>query len=150
MKGQSVRRLKLSLSLSLSLLSACAAVPPDVPVFENLAQHLGTDALTGHMILKPSPVCAKAIGEPECGHGVQIVSGRQFFVGEKKEHWFNGKPWSQLKRESVYVPAEESYAPLATYIINSCAQARCNDQVSRFKVRLDELRGVGAVIGGVK
>jgi hypothetical protein len=145
-----VRRLKLSLSLSLLLLSACVSVPPDVPVFEHLSQRLATDPLTGHMILRPSPVCAKEIGEPECGHGVFLMSGKQFFVGEEKVHWFNGKPWSQLKRESVIVPAEESYAPLATYIINSCAQAHCNDQVSRFKVRLDELRGVGAVIGGVK
>lgn len=100
------------------------------------------------MILLPSPICMEMIGEFECGHGVFIMSRDEIWVGENKAHWFNGKPWSQLKRESVFVPAVESYAPLSQYIINSCAQNNCNDQVNRFKVQLDELKGIGAVIGG--
>lgn len=86
------------------------------------------------------------IGEFECGHGVYIMSGKEIYVGENKEHWFNGKPWSQLRRESIMLPAQESYAPLSTYIINSCAKANCNDQVDQFKVRFDEFRGINTII----
>lgn len=83
------------------------------------------------------------IVEFECGHGVFIMSGREVWVGENKENWFNGKPWSQLKRESILVPAVESYAPLSTYIINSCAKNNCDAEVDRFKVKIDELKSVG-------
>lgn len=128
------------------LLTSCAVAPPDVPVFEYLPQHLATDPVTGHMILKASPDCEAQIGELECGHGVFIMSKKEIFVGEAPAHWYKGKPWSQLKRESIYLPAQESYAPLATYIINSCAKNNCNDQVSRFRVQLDELKGIGAIL----
>lgn len=128
------------------LLSSCATPPPDVPVFENLTQHLGTDPKTGHLILKPSPVCAKEIGEVECGHGVYIMSKKEIFVGEKPEHLFHKKPWSQLKRESVYVPAQESYAPLSTYVINACKQMNCDDQINRFKIKIDSLGSIGAAL----
>lgn len=136
------------LLLLLLPLVSCAVVPPDVPVFENLTQHLGTDPVSGHLILKPSPVCLKEIGEFECGHGVFIMSKKQIFVGEKKAYWFHGKAWSQLKKESILMPAEESYAPLATYIINSCKKMNCDDQVTRFKVKLDELNSIGTVLNG--
>ncbi len=130
------------------LFSACAVVPPDVAVFENLTQYLGTDPISGHLILKPSPVCLKEIGEFECGHGVYIMSKREVFVGEKPKTWFNKKPWSQIKRESILVPAVESYAPLSTYIIDSCKKMNCDDQVTRFKVKVYELGSIDAVING--
>lgn len=139
---------KWMLFLTLSLSPSCAVTPPDVPVFENLTQHLGTDPVSGHLILKPSPVCLKEIGEFECGHGVFIMSKKQLFVGEKKAFWFHGKSWSQLKRESILVPAEESYSPLSSYIINSCKKMNCDDQVTRFKVKLDELDSIGNVLNG--
>ncbi len=138
--------MKWLLLCSLPLWLSCATSPPDVPVFENLSQHLGTDPKTGHMILKPSPVCLKEIGEFECGHGVYIVSKREIFVGEKAPHLFGKKPWSQVKRESIYVPAAESYAPMTTWIINSCEKLNCSDQVTRFKVKVDSLSGIGAII----
>ncbi len=75
------------------------------------------------------------------------MSQKEVYVGEQKTHLFNGKPWSQLKTESIYLPAKESYAPLVTYIINQCKQNNCSDQVDKFKVRLDELKGVGALVG---
>lgn len=84
------------------------------------------------------------IKEPECGHGVSIVTGTEIFVGEKT--LFNKKPWSQLKRESIYVPAVESYAPITEYIINSCKQANCNDQVDAYRVKLNSLNGIQDVI----
>lgn len=126
--------------------SGCATQPPDVPVFEPYTQRVTTDPKTDHMILLPSPLCMEKIQEFECGHGVYILSGKEIWVGEQKAHWFHGKPWSQIKRESIFVPAVESYAPLATYIINSCEQAHCNDQVDRFKVQVDQLKGIGAVL----
>ena len=81
----------------------------------------------------------KQIGEVECGHGVYIVSGKQIFVGENAPWLFNGKKWSEIKNQSIYVPAVESYAPLATYIINECKSKECNDQIDRFKVDLGNL-----------
>ncbi len=129
------------------LISGCTPKPPDVFVFEYLAQHLSTDPTTQHLILTPSPTCIEKISEPECGHGVSVVLGAEVFVGEAKEHWFKGKPWSQLKQEAVYCPAEECYAPLSQYIINSCEKMHCNDQVAKFKIKLDALSGI---IGAVK
>lgn len=86
------------------------------------------------------------IGEFECGHGVYIMSQREIWVGEKKEHFYNGKPWSQLKRESIFVPAVESYAPLTTYLIDSCKKMDCSEEVDRFKVKIDELTAIGSVL----
>lgn len=88
------------------------------------------------------------IGEHECGHGVYIISGKEIWVGEEPKHYFHKKPWSQLRRESMIVPAEESGAPLLTYVINSCAQNHCNDKVDRFKIQLNELKGIGPLLGG--
>lgn len=119
---------------------------PDVFVFENLVPHRGTNPTTGHIELRPDPACVKAIQEIECGHGVSMVTKREVFVGEGPATFFNKKPWSQLKRESIYVPAQESFAPIENYIINTCKQNNCNDQVTKFKVKLDELKSIGAVL----
>lgn len=129
--------------LSCLILSACTPHPPDVFVFENLAQRISTDPVSGHLILTPSPTCMKQVNEPECGHGVAIVSGQEIYVGEGKEHQFKGKPWSILKQQSVYVPAAESYAPLSTYIVDSCKKMGCDDQIDEFKAKLDSLGQVG-------
>jgi hypothetical protein len=143
-------KLRLLHFLILSVLaSACSVTPPDVFVFESLEQYLATDPATGHLILKPSPACMAKINEPSCGHGIKIISGVEIYVGEAVAAQFNGKPWSQLKRESVYVPAVESYGPLVTYIINACKKMNCSDQVDRFKVKLDSLAGVRA-LGSVR
>ncbi len=114
-------------------------MPPDVPVCEELTGKVTTDPVTGHVVMKASPACMEAIGETKCGHCVYIVSGRDIFVGEKKETHFAGKSWSQLKRESVLVPAEESYARIAAYMINACKKMKCSDDVNRFRVRLNSL-----------
>lgn len=133
-------------AISSLLQTNCATQPPDVAVFEPYTQRLTTDPLTDHMILLPSPLCMEQIGEFECGHGVYIISQKEVWVGEQEKHWFHGKPWSQLKRESIFVPAIESYAPLSEYIINSCEQNHCNDQVARFRVAPDQLKGIGAIL----
>lgn len=99
-------------------------------------------------MLSSSPTCMKQISEPECGHGVSIMLGREIFVGEGAGHWMNGKPWSKLRQQSVYLPAAESYAPLATYVINSCEKMGCSGDVTKFKVKLDSLNGVAAVVSG--
>lgn len=116
--------------------------PPDVYVFEPLEQRITSDPKTGHTLLTPSPTCVKEIGEFECGHGVAIVSGKSIFVGDKEENYFEGKPWSMLRDESILVPAQESYAPLATYLINTCAKYKCSDEINRFKVKIDSFEGL--------
>ena len=129
------------------LTNGCATPqPPDVFVFENMEQRFTTDPKTGHTILTPSPACEAAIGEMSCGHGVSILTGAEVFVGENSNHLFKNKKWSELRAESVYVPAVESYAPLSTYIINSCNKMGCNTQVDQFTIKLDSLNGVlGAI-----
>lgn len=142
-----MKKLKwLSLSLSLWLLSSCSPKPPDVFVFEQLSQKLSKDPINGHLLLTPSPTCMEKIQEVECGHGVSIMTGREIFVGELEGHSYSGKKWSELKSESVYVPAIESYAPMMTYIINSCQKNHCDKDVERFKVKVDSLRGITDVI----
>lgn len=131
--------------LSWLLIEGCAPQPPDVPACEHLNQRLAQDE-QGHLILHPSPTCFKQIGEPECGHCVYIVSGKELFLGEGKEHQLNGVPWSKVRQTSIYLPAKESYAPLATYIINACKKMNCSDDVTRFKVKLDSLNGVADAV----
>lgn len=145
MKKQSSRKFLVLMLLSLSLIR-CTPTPPDVPVCENLEQHLGTDPVTKHLILKPSPTCMKQLGEPECGHCTWIMSKKEAYVGEGAKFLLSGKKWSQIKAESIYVPAIESYSPIAQYIINSCEKMNCSDQVDLFKVKIDSLNGISAVI----
>lgn len=128
--------------LSFALLANCAPKPPDVPVCEKLTQRLAKDPETDHLILRPSPTCMKKIGEAECGHCTYIVSGKEIFVGEDKKYHLNGKPWSQITRESIVVPAVESYAPLAEYVINACKKMKCDKDVERFKLKVDSLNGI--------
>lgn len=137
--------MKLFLTLFILALSACSPTPPDVPACEHMASHLSVEA-DGHMIWAPSPTCMKQISEPECGHCVWIVSGKEAFIGEQKGHWLNGKTWSKIRAQSAYLPAAESYAPLATYIINACKKMGCSDDVDKFKVKLDSLNGVSGAL----
>jgi hypothetical protein len=127
------------LIISLWLLgSACGPKPPNIPVCKDLKQRL-VSVSTGHLILSANPVCFKEIGEVECGRCTYIVSGKIFFIGEQKKNEFGGKPWSQIRRESILIPSKESYAPLAAYLINSCKKMGCSDEVTRFKVKIDSL-----------
>lgn len=124
-----------------TLNTSCAPKPPDVPVCEHLSQRLAKDAITGHMILKPSPTCMEKINEAECGHCTYIISGKEIFIGEKDTSFFNGKSWSVLRSQSILVPAKESYAPIATYMINACKKMNCDDDVNRFRVKIGTLSG---------
>jgi hypothetical protein len=128
------------------LFSACSTAPPDIYVFEHLPERIYTDSSTGHITFAPSPTCMKEIGESSCGHGISIVSGKELFLGENPGHWYNNKPWSVLRRQSIYLPAAESYAPLATYIINSCKKMGCSSDVDKFKVKLNSLNGIAGAI----
>lgn len=86
------------------------------------------------------------ISEMACGHGVSIMTGAEIYVGDAAQHLYKGKPWSALKAESVYVPAVESYAPLATYLINTCKRFNCNTELDAFRVKLNSLNGVAGAI----
>lgn len=134
-KLNSVKWMLFAISF-LSLLS-CTPNVPDVAACEHMEQQLTIDPITKHVLLRPSPTCMKNIKEIECGHCVTIVSKKEFFVGEADKYHYNEKPWSQIRRESALLPAEESYGPLSTYIINACKKMNCNDQVNRYKVKLN-------------
>lgn len=141
------RKLKCWLfAISSWFLTSCAPKPPDVFVFKPLKMRQSEDPVTHHLILTADPVCMEHIKEMECCYGVSIVSGSEFFAGENKEHLFKGKGCKQLIEESILLPAVESYAPLATYIIDSCKKMKCSDQVDAFKIKLDSLNGVSGAI----
>jgi hypothetical protein len=136
--------MKFKLSIILSVLTgSCSTYPPDVPVCEHLGRFIEKDS-SGHDILKPSPACMKAIEEPECGHCTYIVSGKEIYVGEYKK--FNKKTWSQIKSEAIVLPAEESYAPIAAYMINACKKMNCSKDINRFKVQLGTLKNSRNVV----
>jgi hypothetical protein len=82
------------------------------------------------------------IKERECGACTYTVTQRKKYIGEKKENWFNGKPWSQLRKESILVPAEESYAPMVAHIINSCKARGCDKEITKFKVKIDSMEKI--------
>ena len=125
------------LSFSLLLQTSCDKAPPDVPACEHFNETIENDPVTGHTLLKPAPICMEEIKEPRCGHCIWIVSKKVQYVGEKKETWLNGKPWSQLRDESVLLPAEESYGPVSAHMINQCKKLNCSDEVDRFKIKLN-------------
>lgn len=128
--------------LSLLLVTSCTIKPPDVPVCENLTQHLVIDPVTEHLVLVPSPTCKKQINEIECGHCTYIVSGKEIYVGEGATHLLNGKTWTRIKLESIYVPSAESFGPLSDYLINSCKKMNCDQQIEAFKIKLNSLNGI--------
>src|SRR6266576_3128993 len=102
MRKRNKMRLILSILLSFWAIS-CTPSPPDVPVCENLPQRLISDPETDHLLLEASPTCEKRIAEVACGHCTYIISGKEIYIGERKPNLLNGKPWSQIKLESVYV-----------------------------------------------
>lgn len=141
-----LNEMKLVLLIILcGLLLSCTPKPPDVPVCEDLKEHIMVDPVTGHMFESASPTCQKEVGEATCGHCTYIVSGKEIYIGDSEAHRFNGKPWSQIRDESILVPAKESYAPIAAYMINSCKKLNCNDDVARFKVKVDTLKSIGCI-----
>lgn len=129
-----MRGLLLLIILS-GLLVSCKQVPPDVPVCQHLEQRKIFDADSVTLKVRPSPACMMEIAEPECGQCTYIRSGKQIYIGNKKENWFNGKSWDDLRYSAVIVPSEESFAPILTYMINSCKASECNKDITRFKVR---------------
>lgn len=142
--------------ISFCLLTSCTPQPPDIFVFEPLTQRVATNPVNGHLELHPSPLCMEKIKEVECGHGVSVMTGREVFIGENPENMFDGldadpvtkkifkvkKPWSKLRPQSMIIPALESYAPLSVYMINACKKMNCNDQVDRFRVKLNSLNEI--------
>lgn len=82
----------------------------------------------------------RMIGESQCGHCTYIISGKEIFVGEAPAAQLDGKPWSQLRGESLLIPSKESYAPIAAYMINACKVRNCSAEIDKFKVRLAPLK----------
>ncbi len=134
------------LGISVWFLTSCTPKPPDVFAFKHLKMRQSEDPVSHHIVLTPDPVCMDKIKEVECCYGVSIVSGSEVFIGDEKEHWFKGKACGELIEESIMLPAVESYAPLAGYIIDSCKKMNCSDQVDAFKVKLDSLNGISGAL----
>lgn len=141
MKRQNKMKWLLLVAL-FALLINCSVQPPNIYIFEEMNEHMGIDPITGHTILRPSPTCYTKIQELSCLHGVATMTGDEIFIGELPEHFFNGKPASQIKEESILMPADESYSPMVTYIINSCKALNCNSDVTRFKVKIESLKNI--------
>lgn len=133
----------LLLMISFALTASCTSTPPDIAACKPLDKLVFVDKNSGSTRTVPSPTCQKNIQEDECGYCVRIVSGNSFFVGEAKAHQFSGKPWSQLRSESIYLPAAESYSPLAAYILKVCAEDGCSTQLTKFKTKIDALKAFG-------
>lgn len=91
-----------TLFAALSLASCQTPGLPDFPVC--------------HVLVAPSPACERAVGEESCGYCIYYRSGRELFVGEGSGHQLGGKPWSQIRAESVLLPAAEGFAPLSAYL----------------------------------
>lgn len=139
------------------LLSSCAGLqPPDVIGCTGLDSKLVKwrppmlpASRSDGLVYRPNPVCMAEIGEGDCGFCTFTVSEKNVFVGEKPEHHFKGKPWSQLKKKSVLLPAAESYAPLKAFAVNACKQmgsvGACRD-IAKWRIKLDSLDSVGDVI----
>ena len=125
-----------------NLLTSCAVQPPDVVILTELNEHIGIDPITGHTILRPSPTCFEKIQELNCLYGVYTMSGKEVFIGNNPVNYFNGKSATQIKEESILMPAVESYSPMVTYIINSCKALNCNSDVTKFKVKIDSLNSI--------
>lgn len=153
---QSVRKWLLLIGLCLTLNSCAGMQPPDVPGCTPLNSKLvkwsppmlpATRA--DGLVYRPNPVCMSEIGEGDCGYCTFTISEKSIFVGEKPEHHFNKKPWSQLRKKCVLFPAQESYAPLKAFAINACKQmgslGACKD-IAKWRIKLDSLDSVGTLI----
>ncbi len=132
----------------LSLLSSCAIKPPDGPVCRPLnAKRIVTKDPFGIPVekIRPNPVCIAEIGEPECGRCTWTISDRVKFIGESEDHHLYGKPWSLIKIEAVIMPSEY-FAGLKSYIVKSCKELKCDDQIPRWRIKVDSIDSVGDLI----
>ncbi len=120
-------------------LSGCMA-PPDIPACRSLETREETKEVPdiGRVTLdRPNPTCIKEINEATCGYCVWTISDKKQYVGENKKTWLYGKPWSQVLRESVLLPAE-SYAEAKAFVINECKKTNdCNKDIDHWRVKLD-------------
>ncbi len=88
---------------------------------------------------RPNPVCMKMLDEEECGYCTWSIKEKYQYVGENKETWLYGKPWSQIAAEAVLMPSE-SYARLKADIVENCKKSQeCNKDIAKWRVKLDSL-----------
>lgn len=104
---------------------------------------------TDGFVERPNPVCMAKIGEASCGYCVFTITEKEIFVGELPKNRFNKKGWKELKRKSVLFPAQESYAPLKAFAINSCKEmgsvGPC-ENIAQWRVKLDSLDSISAIM----
>lgn len=129
----------------LTILTSCTS-PPDGPGCRSLTPKVtiakddfGIPVTT----VTSNPVCQKQIGEPACGYCVWSISEKEQYIGEQKEHWLDGQPWSQILAESITLPVK-TYVAVKTYIIDNCKNnSDCNKNISKWRIKLDALDSVG-------
>lgn len=126
---------------------------PDVPVCTGLSTRPESKVVKdiGRVVLqRPNPTCMKEIGEPYCGYCVWTTSNRTQFVGNKWNHLLKlgekRKTWDTVVEESLVTPAE-SQAEMKAFAINVCKLTKsCEQEISRWRVKLDALDSVRPVI----
>ena len=122
------------LLISCALLGSGCIELPDVPACRDIPSRVVNRE--GRVFVEASPLCWEHTQELSCGHCVYIKSGREVFVGESEKTRLFGKKWSELRDQSVLLPAAESYAPLSVYLINSCKRLKCDGSVEKFLVKI--------------
>lgn len=115
---------------------------PDVPIGRSL-DPIYIKRIDGFGIevhdKRPNPVCMKEISEPECGFFSWTVSDKIQFVGEKKETWMNGLPWSKVKEESLFLPIESMQKIKESFIVG-CKKYGCsNADISKWRIKMDSV-----------
>lgn len=136
----------LSLTILCVLLSSCNR-PPDVPVCRPLDAKITEKRDAFGIIvreIRANPVCDKEIKEPSCGRCVWTISDKVQYVGEAKERWIYGKPWSRIRVEALVTPTE-SWAKIKANIVKSCKETNCDEQIPRWRVKLDSLDSIDDV-----
>ncbi len=94
------------------------------------------------------------LGEPECGFCQFLISNNPTYIGtysiyqhgKRRALEVGEKNWPQLKSKAVILPARESFAPLKAYTINLCKSTNCDKTVTDWRLKLDSLDGLGAIL----
>ena len=125
------------------ILNVGCVKPPDVWVCRDLTEKvvITEDAFgVEEMNLRGNPVCLSEIKENRCGYCVRSISGTHTYVGEDSTHQLEGKKWSEMRIDSVMLPAD-SYAALKEFIINSCKKSnQCAEGIAKWRTNLELLK----------
>lgn len=136
--------------LVVSFLVVSCSAPPDIPACRHLDLKRETKVVEGIgkiTVDRPNPVCNRQIKEPTCGYCTYTVSDKEQYVGENAKTLLHKKPWSQIKRQGVIIPAED-YAAVKAFILDMCKKTNeCSKDIEHWRIKLDSLDSVGDALG---